>query len=48
MTGLRPDSLSLWTFVGNFRNSHPDWVSLPQHFKDRGFAPRRRGHRPRR
>ena len=39
MTGLRPDTLQLWTFVGNFRQSHPDWVPLPQHFKDRGYAP---------
>ena len=22
----RPDTLKLWTFVGNFRQSHPDWV----------------------
>ena len=39
MTGLRPDSLRLWTFVGNFRQSHPDWTSLPQHFKDVGYTP---------
>ena len=39
MTGLRPDSLKLWTFRGSFRDSHPDWISLPQHFKNSGYAP---------
>ena len=39
MSGLRPDTLRLWTFRGSFRTSHPDWISLPQHFKDSGYAP---------
>lgn len=41
MTGLRPDALRIWTFTNNFRQTAgPDWVSLPQHFKDNaGYAP---------
>lgn len=39
MTGLRPDTLKLWTFRGSFRDSHPNWISLPQHFKNEGYSP---------
>ncbi len=37
MTGLRPDSAKVWTLDVRFRNTVPDIVTLPQHFKEHGY-----------
>ncbi len=40
MTGRRPDTTQVWDSLGNahFRITGPDWISLPQHFKEHGFT----------
>jgi iduronate 2-sulfatase len=40
LTGRRPDSIRVWNLVEHFRQTAPDAVSLPQHFKDHGFHAR--------
>lgn len=37
MTGLRPDSTHVWDLVTDFRTTIPDAVTLPQHFRQRGY-----------
>ena len=37
MTGLRPDSTRVWDLVTHFRDTIPDVVTLPQHFKKHGY-----------
>jgi arylsulfatase A-like enzyme len=37
MTGLRPDSLRVWDLATRFRDSVPDVVTLPQHFRAHGY-----------
>ncbi len=37
MTGLRPDTLQVWTLGVMFRETHPDAVTLPQYFKANGY-----------
>lgn len=39
MSGLRPDTTGVGVpgGAGSFRDSHPDWVSLPQAFKNSGY-----------
>ncbi|MEN8773625.1 MAG: sulfatase-like hydrolase/transferase [Akkermansiaceae bacterium] len=37
MTGLRPDSAKVWTLDVRFRDTIPDVVTLPQHFKKHGY-----------
>jgi len=37
MTGRRPDTLRVWDLKTHFRDTHPDVVSLPQHFKNNGY-----------
>jgi len=37
MTGLRPDSTKVWDLVTRFRQTVPDVVTLPQHFKKHGY-----------
>ena len=37
MTGLRPDSLKVWDLRTDFRQTQPDVVTLPQHFKQQGY-----------
>ncbi|MDH4044915.1 MAG: sulfatase [Gemmatimonadota bacterium] len=37
LTGLRPDSLRVWTLQTRFRDSVPDVVTLPQHFMLHGY-----------
>lgn len=37
MTGLRPDRLRVWDLQTLFRDTCPDVVTLPQHFKDHGY-----------
>ena len=40
LTGRRPDSIRVWNLVEHFRQTAPDAVSLPQHFKDHGYHAR--------
>lgn len=37
MTGMRPDSILVWRLNDNFRETVPDIVTLPQHFKSYGY-----------
>lgn len=37
LTGRRPDSLRLWNLSTHFRETMPDVVTLPQHFKNNGY-----------
>ncbi len=37
MTGLRPDSTRVFNLTTHFRDTVPDVVTLPQHFKDHGY-----------
>lgn len=38
MTGLRPDSLGVWTLPIHFREARPDAVTLPQWFRQFGYT----------
>lgn len=37
MTGLRPDSSKVWTLDVRFRDTVPDVVTMPQHFRKHGY-----------
>ncbi|MEM6843233.1 MAG: sulfatase [Bacteroidota bacterium] len=37
MTGLRPDAIGIYDLATFFRDSVPDVVTLPQHFKNNGY-----------
>lgn len=37
MTGLRPDSIGVYDLATFFRKGRPDALTLPQHFKARGY-----------
>lgn len=37
LTGMRPDSVRVWDLRVHFRETVPDVVTLPQHFKDNGY-----------
>jgi iduronate 2-sulfatase len=37
MTGRRPDSIRVWDLRTHFRQTVPDVVTLPQHFKHQGY-----------
>jgi iduronate 2-sulfatase len=37
LTGRRPDTLRIWNLATHFRETHPDVVTLPQHFKNNGY-----------
>jgi iduronate 2-sulfatase len=37
LTGLRPDSIKVWDLLVHFRETMPDVVTLPQHFRQHGY-----------
>ncbi len=37
LTGRYPTTTGVMNNDVNFRTAHPDWVTLPQHFKDHGY-----------
>ena len=37
ITGMRPDSISVWKLNTNFRDTTPDAITLPQAFKQNGY-----------
>lgn len=37
ITGMRPDSISVWRLNDHFRKTAPDVITLPQHFKSNGY-----------
>lgn len=37
LTGLRPDSTKVWDLTTFFRDTVPDVITLPQHFKNNGY-----------
>jgi hypothetical protein len=37
MSGLRPDSISVWNFMDDFRQANTSTVSMPQYFKQQGY-----------
>ena len=37
LTGRRPDTLRVWDLKTHFRDTNPDIVTLPQHFKNCGY-----------
>lgn len=37
LTGRRPDTLRVWNLPTHFRETMPDIVTLPQHFKQHGY-----------
>ena len=39
LTGKRPDTTKVWAGLGNahFRITGPNWISLPEHFKNNGY-----------
>lgn len=37
MTGLRPDTIKVWSLRDKFRDTVPDVVTLPQYFKKNGY-----------
>ena len=37
LTGRRPDTLRVWDLQRHFRETRPDIVTLPQHFKQHGY-----------
>jgi arylsulfatase A-like enzyme len=37
LTGLRPDSTKVYDLVTHFRDTVPDVISLPQHFRENGY-----------
>src|SRR5262245_66349054 len=43
LTGRHPTTTGVLDNTVYFRDAHPDWVSLPQHFKANGYASLRTG-----
>jgi iduronate 2-sulfatase len=43
LTGRRPDSIGVWDLRAHFRETVPDVVTLPQHFKNHGYHTRALG-----
>lgn len=40
MTGMRPDEIKVWTLKPHFREEKPNVVTLPQFYKEKGYATR--------
>ena len=40
LTGRRPDSIQVWDLVTRFRETSPDVVTLPEHFRKNGYVTR--------
>lgn len=38
MSGRRPDANKVYSFVGHFRQTGPNWTSLPEHFRRNGYS----------
>lgn len=38
LTGLRPDTLRVWDLATRFRETRPETVTIPQHFKANGYV----------
>ncbi|MBD3673305.1 MAG: sulfatase-like hydrolase/transferase [Planctomycetaceae bacterium] len=38
MTGLRPDTTKVWDLPTRFRETTPDAVTIPQHFREHGYT----------
>ena len=43
LTGLLPDNTQVWHNRNLFRQSHPEWITLPQLFKNHGYQTRSLG-----
>ena len=43
LTGRRPDSIRVWDLATHFRDTLPDVVTLPEHFKNHGYTTRSLG-----
>eukprot|EP01060_Flectonema_neradi_P016062 TRINITY_DN2266_c1_g1_i1.p1 TRINITY_DN2266_c1_g1~~TRINITY_DN2266_c1_g1_i1.p1 ORF type:complete len:532 (+),score=87.49 TRINITY_DN2266_c1_g1_i1:48-1643(+) len=37
MTGRRPDATKAWSFMNHFRQVGPNWTTMPQYFKEKGY-----------
>ena len=37
ITGMRPDSISVWRLNDHFRETAPDVITMPEHFKNHGY-----------
>src|SRR5262249_19713038 len=37
LSGRRPDAIRVWNLMSHFRQTAPDLVSLPEHFKHYGY-----------
>ena len=40
LSGRRPDTIQVWDLKSHFRETFPDLVTLPQHFKNNGYYTR--------
>ena len=40
LSGRRPDTIQVWDLKSHFRETFPDLVTLPQHFKNNGYFTR--------
>jgi iduronate 2-sulfatase len=43
LTGKRPDQLGIWDLPTHFRSSHPNALTIPQHFRNHGWFTRNLG-----
>merc|ERR1711976_713286 len=38
LSGRRPDKTKVWNFINNFREVGPNWISLPEYFKQHNYT----------